>query len=428
LKMQKLLEKLDTTYRKSVKSRKREAEKRKTDVEPEFKVRIVPQFPFPSLSFHPDMTRTQMLLLLQPNDEIVIQSNFHTEKLVLVHVSKPAFNPHVFQLQIGVDCVNGIKMKTSYPENSLFYADISAIRIEDADHENQENNRENQEITKNSSRSRPISAVITRPYETNAIPLEILSKDQNEYDVRLRKDEFGVLSNPGTKIFISGSFLKNKTKTTSDFEETRARYAVTKCNELVRDAARIIKKVENLSNTYIIALERLNKALEYVPNESNALTVRGALFIHRKKYALAIADLEKVENENVDARQYLITAFVEQYKAEGEPKELLAKIRKYDPENQIVVKLDYEVEKKRKLEVELKRKRKLAESIVVKREVGSDGVKKERKWLDTTKHDMSREEKRKARWNDRQMSEKLDKTVNKRSLDDILSAIEHFNK
>lgn len=425
--MQQLLEKLDTTYRKSVKSRKREAEKRKIDVEPEFKVRIVPQFPFPIMSFHPDMTRTQTLNLLQPNDEIVIQSNFHTDKLVLVHVSKPAFNPHIFQLQIGVNCVNAIKIKSDYPENRLFYADISAIRSEDADQENHEN-RDNQENTKNSSRSRPISAVITRPYEKNAVPLEVLSTDRNEYDVRLRKDEFGVLSNPGTKIFISGTFLKNKTKPTSNFEETRARYAITKCNELVRDAARIIKKVENLSNTYIIALERLNKALEYVPNESNALTVRGALFIHRKKYGLAISDLEKVENENADAKQYLITAFVEQYKAEGEPTELLSKIRKYDPDNQIVVKFDYEVEKKRKLEVELKRKRKLAESIVVKREVGSDGVKKQRKWLDTTKHDMSREEKRKTKWKDRQMSEQLDKTVNKRSLDDILSAIEHFNK
>jgi len=237
LKMQNLLTLLDTTYRKSVKSRKREAEKRNTDVEPEFKVRIQAQFPFPSLSFHPDMTRTQILKLLKAGDEIVIQSNFHTNKLVLVHISKPAFNPHVFQLQIGVDCNNAIKYEKD--ENRLFYADIEQIRIED--HENQEN-LEIQENIKNSSRSRPISAVITRPYESNVIPLEILSKDRNEYDVRLRKDEFGVLSNPGTKIYISGSFLKNKTKTTSDFEETRTRYAVTKCNELVRDAARIIKK------------------------------------------------------------------------------------------------------------------------------------------------------------------------------------------
>merc|ERR1712228_286478 len=107
-----------------------------------------------------------------------------------------------------------------------------------------------------------------------------------------------------------------------------------------------------------------NKALEYVNNETNALTVRGALFIHRKKYELAIEDLEKVKNENSDARNYLITAFVEQYKAEGEPKEILTKIRKLDSQNEIVVKHDLEVERKRKFQIEMERKRKLAESIV----------------------------------------------------------------
>ena len=177
----------------------------------------------------------------------------------------------------------------------------------------------------------------------------------------------------------------------------------------------------------MIALEKLNQALEFVPDEVNALTVRGALWIHRKKFSMAVEDLEKVKDDNADAKNYLIKAYVEQYKAEGEPKELLSKIRKLDPENQVVVKHDYEVEKKRKLEVEAERKRKLAESIVVKKEV-KDGVEKERKWLDTTKDSMTREEKRKARWKDRQMSEKLDKKVSKRTLDDILSAIDHFNK
>merc|ERR1711976_60338 len=190
--MQKLLEKLDSTYRKSVRHRKREAEKlNSTEIESDYKVRIIPQSPFPILTFHPESSPIQILQLLKPKDEIVIKSNRHTDKFVLVHISKPNFNPHVYQFDIGVDCANGNKKKIAHPDNNLFYAEINNIRTENTPKSGGKNSY--------FSNSRPISAVITRVYERNDIPAEIRSDDKNEYDVRLRKDEFGFLANPGTK-------------------------------------------------------------------------------------------------------------------------------------------------------------------------------------------------------------------------------------
>ena len=67
------------------------------------------------------------------------------------------------------------------------------------------------------------------------------------YDVRLRKDEFGSLANPGTAIYVRGSLLRHKgqpkklLRDQSSYLKTRQAYAHIKTVQLVQEAAVIIR-------------------------------------------------------------------------------------------------------------------------------------------------------------------------------------------
>lgn len=421
--MQKLLEKLDNSYRKSLKTYNTAVDRDQLQKPLDFK--ISERIPWPPLSFNPYTDVGDILKVIKPKDKVVLRAMPNTDKFLLVHMVEPVFNPELYKFKIGVTCANGNKMKMTHPNQVFFYATISTIR-EDA------------------NQSRPVNAVIVGRYEhSNDVIKPMLGGDTSmAYDVRLRKDEFGSLANPGTAIYVRGSLLRHKgqpkklLRDQSSYLKTRQAYAHIKTVQLVQEAAVIIRSsdTKELESTWIVAQNKLDKALEFTPNDPNALTVRGALSLHRKKYNLAIADLEICADELPDAKNYLLQALAAQYEAEARVPEILAHIRRIDPNHELVLQKDAEEsEKEKQLEDERNRLHlaQAARKEAIKRDGQNfrrqnDHPDPKRSRMDTTRKTMSAEERRKAKWADKKMNMALDKDVSKRNLADILSAIDHF--
>ena len=169
-------------------------------------------------------------------------------------------------------------------------------------------------------------------------------------------------------------------------------------------------------------LNKLNKALEIHENSVEALTVRGALFIHIKKYDLAIKDLEKCYEANSDARAYLVTALEQLYDLE-KTTDVLNKLREVSPEHRLIKAVD---EQRRKIEREKEETRKKYRATEPKREVKEPLPKKSR--FNTWTEKDGKIEITKKKEEDTKMKQFLDKDVSKRNLASILAAIDHFDK
>lgn len=212
-----------------------------------------------------------------------------------------------------------------------------------------------------------------------------------------------------------------------NYLENRTDFNTLSCNYLVQEAATIIKSSKSngtINDNWPTILNKLNSALDLIPNNTNALTVRGALSIHREKYADAIQDLKKVYKKSDDAKKYLLTALNYQYEIDSSA-EILNFLRRVDPGNQIVVNFDKKKENDVK-GIDFERK-KLSEGGFEQVKKSLDGRKKvDHNIPSTIKNDdniMERIKKNKKDWD---MSKKLDVKVSKDNLQDILMAINHF--
>ena len=446
--------------------------------DPTKQVKIINQKPFPLLSYNPEAKKNDILKLIKPKDRIVIKTNEFTDKFTLVAflenddqtknnkgLRAGINNPEVYPFDIGVTCPNANKKKIANPDVDYFIAEVDKVLAG----------------TTGSDVARPVLATITSVFDhvdgfsedfvEQLNPL--ITLENYSFDRRLRADEFKSLhNNSNNKIYtwphqsFTQTFSASSNKDVLSYTRNRRKYDKMKCQMLVREAANLIKThFSSINDIYHIAYNRLNEALKFVENDSNALTVRGALFIHMKKFQEAVIDLTKVYEKETekqkggnkskddnddstlqDAKMYLITALENQYKLEQTSAglDILNQLRKVDPNHELLIS---EKERKEKLREQekaekkliLDRKRKIdelqADNLRVDSGASSDKARKlalkrealYKSILDTTKSFDTEKERREKINKDQKMSKVLDKDVSKGNLDDILAAIQHFD-
>jgi len=356
----------------------------------------------------------------------------------------------MLKFDIGVTCSNGNKKKMQFPDEKLFLAEVDKIRVDE-------------------HTARPVLATILNKAdymkaqsgplrldlnETNLDIQNLLNENnpkhtfQNStFDKRFRNDEFKSLLDCNSSVYVwpFSTYLADENNgQIESYTKNRRNYAKLKTSQLTKEAANLIKiNMHNINEIFHIALNKLNKALEYTNNDTNALTVRGALHIHKKDYVSAIKDLEKCYNNSLDAKLYLISAYSDFYRLEStasnleESKKILQKLKTIDPENEILLsqkEIEARKQKEKQLaELEKTKKHKEMKADQLRNNTAEQALRAKKREalyksiLDTTSSFDTIPEKRIKRETDKVMSENLDKRISKRNLGDILAAINHFD-
>ena len=204
-----------------------------------FDIRFISsQTPHPIISYGPlHKNLSSVLKILRPNDEIIVKTQPHTDKFLLQQIVHADWNPEVYSLKIGVDSPNGNKKKSQFPEANFFYAKVQKVI---ADSKNPD------------AVSRPITAEIGKVCDPNDVDQET-SYSTLAYDHRLRKNEFGRMSNPGTKVWVRDSILKFPHKKLSKTSHLlkRKQLAEFQSKDLVTQAANFMQKIQKNVSIFI---------------------------------------------------------------------------------------------------------------------------------------------------------------------------------